>query len=189
MTGCKAADDTYTWGQCPDCQRNFHKENLEKHQAVCKKVFIEKRSPFDSQKRRVGHLEVDVNERTKAKSPPKQCHGDWTWRVESSLLRESVKLAKEKKTAQPELHPCPNCERKFVSPSLQKHAKVCERVFGNCKEDKKGLFCYYFYYFFILYVIIYICANVYIYMYMYIYVYIYMYIWINVCIIKTMCRE
>jgi len=39
--------------QCRDCQRKFRKEALLKHAKVCKKVFVEKRKPFDSKQTRL----------------------------------------------------------------------------------------------------------------------------------------
>jgi len=37
---------------CVDCNRKFRADRLERHSKVCKKVFLEKRKKFDSQKAR-----------------------------------------------------------------------------------------------------------------------------------------
>mmetsp|Transcript_21705 Transcript_21705/g.39836 ORF Transcript_21705/g.39836 Transcript_21705/m.39836 type:complete len:730 (-) Transcript_21705:200-2389(-) len=43
--------------ECPDCGRRFKAEVMEKHAAICKKVFQQKRKQFNSAANRLGDLE------------------------------------------------------------------------------------------------------------------------------------
>eukprot|EP00927_Polykrikos_kofoidii_P030495 TRINITY_DN26204_c0_g1_i2.p1 TRINITY_DN26204_c0_g1~~TRINITY_DN26204_c0_g1_i2.p1 ORF type:complete len:390 (+),score=84.56 TRINITY_DN26204_c0_g1_i2:500-1669(+) len=43
--------------KCDDCGRKFAPDRLEKHQKICRKVFMEKRKKFDSAANRLDHFE------------------------------------------------------------------------------------------------------------------------------------
>lgn len=59
------------------CERTFKKETLEKHEKICKKVFMEKRKAFDSSGQRQVEGEPEVISKKPAskvntsKIPPK----------------------------------------------------------------------------------------------------------------------
>ena len=59
--------------QCPICQRQFNKDRLEKHQAICEKSSKKKRKVFDPVKMRVKGTESEgYLRKLKNKKPEKE---------------------------------------------------------------------------------------------------------------------
>jgi hypothetical protein len=100
--------------ECPDCGRKFNETAYERHVKICKKVFIEKRKTFDSQKHRVEGTEmaaIPVNRRYQppsssapnnnssikpAKHSSHQSNASMPkWKADSEAFRQAMKQSRQ----------------------------------------------------------------------------------------------
>jgi hypothetical protein len=105
--------------QCPDCGRKFNETAYEKHVKICRKVFIEKRKEFDSQKHRVEGTEMaalPTNKRSQSasattapnnssiKSAKHSSHRSNSalpkWKADSDAFRQAMKQARQVSVAE-----------------------------------------------------------------------------------------
>jgi hypothetical protein len=87
--------------QCADCGRKFNESSHKKHVKICKKVFIEKRKAFDSQKQRLKGTEMAVSATTTPtiQSAKHSSHRSNSalpkWKADSQAFRQAVKQARQ----------------------------------------------------------------------------------------------
>lgn len=113
------------WQQCASCGRTFNEIAYNKHVKICKKVFVNKRKPFDSAKHRIQGTDLEMFKQTNKVSRGSSTQGLNTikqntlrkngtmpltssndsegaasnsrWRQESQNFREAMKLARKVK--------------------------------------------------------------------------------------------
>jgi len=85
---------------CPQCNRKFAQEALQKHIKICKKVFCQKRKAFDVAAQRVEEDAAKAS--TSCEAEDKQAAAEAAlkakkekWKNESLFLREAIKAARE----------------------------------------------------------------------------------------------
>lgn len=135
---------------CPVCSRTFVPVALDKHVAICEKMTLQKRMPFDSfRQRRKGtelthYLPSTYGPTTKSKSNKQQSNSlsvssihepiqriiDKTHRIspkfdsyksETPLMTRSLK-----RTLVPINEVCPHCGRSFGSKAYDRHVEWCK---------------------------------------------------------------
>lgn len=98
--------------RCEDCGRSFNENAMEKHERICKKVFIDKRKKFNSAAARLGELEnanelinnakqieKQVRKVTESRGPASSPKGSANkpmpkWKKESIEFRQQMLAAK-----------------------------------------------------------------------------------------------
>jgi len=100
-----AEDDGPTY-PCPDCGRSFRASVLEKHARICKKVFVQKRKPFDVVANRLGEFDnaseliakakrlEQENAQPKAQPKKKESKDAPKWQKQSLEFRQAMLAAK-----------------------------------------------------------------------------------------------
>ena len=145
---------------CPTCGRKFKIGSLDRHVAVCQKVFKQKRKKFETQSKRWSQegiaQEMKENLRQQKREARRGKRGadaaakgksGAKWRQKSSAFREAMrqnKLIKESEKSgkplppmqmssapDPDLMPCPHCGRTFSQQALERHAPRCEKIRAN----------------------------------------------------------
>jgi hypothetical protein len=100
--------------ECPDCGRKFNETAFERHVKICKKVFIEKRKAFDSQKHRIEGTEMaSVPSNRRSQPPPSSSSNNNPsiksakhashqsnaampkWKADSLALRQAMKQSRQ----------------------------------------------------------------------------------------------
>jgi len=153
---------------CPDCQRCFAPESLQKHVKICKKVFASRRRVFDSSKKRVEgipELQTILEQQKKskgrnAKAEAAKAEKASKWKEQSSQFREAMRAAREYAQAKesgnlqaylkdnqpnakepyvdPSLKQCPNCLRRFNEKAAERHFPICKDIRAQPTMLKKG---------------------------------------------------
>lgn len=54
------AEEPIRLTQCRDCGRKFKEDALAKHMKICKKVFVQKRKPFDIKQARNSEIQQEI---------------------------------------------------------------------------------------------------------------------------------
>ncbi|CAJ1449676.1 unnamed protein product [Effrenium voratum] len=130
---------------CAHCGRKFAEKAHERHIAVCKKVFVEKRKAFDVVQHRLAEGATPIKEKEKEREKVKDDKMP-DWKKKSEAFRAAMKDARlvsqyqkegrplselpAAKATDPELDdrkPCPFCGRKFGEQQAQRHIPFCEK--------------------------------------------------------------
>lgn len=135
---------------CPVCSRTFVPSALEKHVAICGKMAIQKRMPFDSfRQRRKGteltlYLPSTYGPTTKNKSSKQQANSSSVSSIHEPIQRISDKTQRIspkfdsykaetplmtrslKRTLGPINEVCPHCSRSFGTRSYDRHVDWCK---------------------------------------------------------------
>lgn len=135
---------------CPVCSRTFVPSALEKHVAICEKMAIQKRMPFDSfRQRRKGteltlYLSSAYEPTTKIKSSKQQTNTSSVSSIHEPLQRISDKTQRVspkfdsykaetplmtrslKRTLGPLNEVCPHCGRSFGTRAYDRHVEWCK---------------------------------------------------------------
>lgn len=140
--------------QCSICNRNFNKDRIDKHAAICQKTSVKKRKAFDATKMRVKGTEAEefVKRGVHKKEDPKPKKNNWRTQHENFI--ESIRQAKivqkhleaggklsdlppPKPSENPDYVPCPHCGRKFNAAVAERHIPKCKNILSNKKPVKK----------------------------------------------------
>ena len=129
--------------QCQYCQRKFNCDSLQKHEKVCKEVFIKKREKFDSSEVRTKGNEVKTKPESQAlkkKDGVKSfVNKEPKWKKESEQFRKALKNNpgsnsnnddinfNEKDESDDSLVECHCCKRKFAPETAKRHIPFCEK--------------------------------------------------------------
>lgn len=141
--------------QCPaGCGKSFRPDVVPKHAKICKKVFQQKRKPFDvAQQRQIDEMKEMQAEnkykkkpQAKAAAKPKAKEGAVPkWKLQSALLRNGLRAARGgetknseeatmvKKFEEQEMARCPFCNRTFNDEAAKRHIPFCEK---KAKDNK-----------------------------------------------------
>lgn len=135
---------------CPVCSRTFVPSALEKHVAICEKMAIQRRMPFDSfRQRRKGteltlYLPSTHGTTTKTKSSKQQTNLSSVSSIQEPIQRISDKtqrvspkfetykaettrlLGPVKRTLGPVNEVCPHCGRSFGTRAYDRHVEWCK---------------------------------------------------------------
>lgn len=142
--------------ECPDCSRRFRPEALARHVGICKKVFMQKRRPFDSKKMRL--VDGDGISSSSSSSMARGARSSSTpsvrsWKEQSSQFREAMRSAREYSSAlangeapppvAPETKPsnwisCPSCLRTFNPQAGERHIPLCRNIKAKPQALKRS---------------------------------------------------
>lgn len=139
---------------CPTCQRTFNPESFEKHMRVCKKVFVQKRKTFDSQKKRLlandetsSLVSLEPSKRpidsaSNASEKPTVDHVVPKWKADSEAFRQAMRAIKTGAEVvskpDPSLIECPHCNRRFSSQAAERHIPLCNSIKSKPTSLRKG---------------------------------------------------
>lgn len=136
---------------CPLCNRTFNPQALQRHTAICERVFLKKRRQFDAAAKRLagvdGELPRGTRARVKCSIPSKGPTAPQNkWRQKSDAFRDAMRAARQAqahiKAGRPlsELPPppptdpelddrieCPHCGRRFSEAAATRHIPHCMR--------------------------------------------------------------
>ena len=135
---------------CGTCGRKFNAASLARHEAVCQKVFLQKRAALNMAEQRTANLDLDnVEHEEKREQLVALNKSKQKWKKESNSFRDSLRAAREYQQAIAEgrdppppptatvddsLVPCPHCNRRFAEHTAQRHIPHC----ANTKARPKG---------------------------------------------------
>lgn len=152
--------------ECPDCGRHFLPEPFARHVKICRKVFVQKRKPFDSSKKRLAANPETLM--TAKKGRPQNSSksgagggaagGVSKWKEQSKQFREAMRAAREYSNPssgdaqggqtvnaapkQPYIDPsliqCPNCQRRFNDKAAERHIPLCKNIIAKPSMLRKG---------------------------------------------------
>jgi hypothetical protein len=143
--------------ECPDCERKFAEDRIEKHMKMCKKVFGSKRKAFSVSEARMTEEMKEIASKTEKEKKNHKTEDSAVpikkvakWKKESEALRRALGMAVpnaqfgDGKTNEPPPPPeddrkeCTNCGRKFNEDVLVRHLKVCTQIKNGPTQLKKG---------------------------------------------------
>lgn len=128
--------------ECNTCARKFVSESYQKHIKVCKKVFVNKRKPFDLKKMRIINEEHEQlvkrseKEEKKIGNFKRQVVKARKWKKQSEELRAVMKVKVNKdsnnkepivSTAYDDYIHCQHCNRKYNEQAYNKHLNFCSK--------------------------------------------------------------
>jgi hypothetical protein len=156
-------DDAPAQRQCPTCSRKFNPQPYEKHVKVCAKVFLQRRTAFDTSKQRAEGTElaeVQRHARAPEKKKKKAAGGGGggeaaskkaKWKAESEMFRAAMRAGRASSSSAPPSHepsapdpslvPCPACGRTFSESAAERHIPQCRDRLRRAKPAgplKKG---------------------------------------------------
>jgi hypothetical protein len=150
--------------RCEQCGRSFNENAFERHEKICKKVFVEKRKVFQSAEARLQGLEGSSELIANAKEIQKDLAGGGNgvkkekekkknkWRLQSEQLRSAMQAMRgdpnERVEAEARIQTlqedsddrltCPHCGRTFNKEAGERHVAICQKTFANGGRLKKG---------------------------------------------------
>eukprot|EP00658_Telonema_sp_P-2_P029896 TRINITY_DN22670_c0_g1_i1.p1 TRINITY_DN22670_c0_g1~~TRINITY_DN22670_c0_g1_i1.p1 ORF type:complete len:204 (+),score=53.69 TRINITY_DN22670_c0_g1_i1:100-711(+) len=118
--------------ECPECRRTFNATAFEKHVGICKKVFQQKRKPFQPRnKNNKGEQGGAAQKGSVQKATSK-------WKDQSAQLQAAMRAARGGDAApvvtDSSLEACPHCERRMNPTALSKHVAICLKIFKGKKK-------------------------------------------------------
>ena len=121
---------------CSICSRNFAKDRLARHEAICQKQATKKRKVFGESAERLKLQEKAAAE--EAKRAEEKAKKKAIWKAQHEAFQNALKTAAavaKGEAPPPDLHeveddrtPCPHCGRKFAKDTADRHIPKCAQT-------------------------------------------------------------
>ncbi|OMJ83018.1 hypothetical protein SteCoe_16174 [Stentor coeruleus] len=119
---------------CNHCNRKFALDRIEKHQQACENL-LKKRPLFDMLKKRMPFLAETYKKMSTKRSTLNLNYPNSKWQQQHLELLRNLKGIEEKDPYE-DLVKCKYCEGKFAPSNIDKHIRICKKLFKRVKKSK-----------------------------------------------------